>query len=363
MYKALTKVFQNYRKIREVVPGAGGGARIRTEWYRGRTEMRSGRARSGHAARPVQSVPAAAGRTTQGHKPSRTQNLPPGADKSPKPGYLFFVVAVLGGRFPRVLLEKTPEVGLVGKPEPVGDLLHRKVGRLEHHLNLQHHRTVDELLGRTVRHAAHDGRQVTGRNAEFVGVKRHFALLGAMLVHESDETVEQLRLPRSRLRHAVLPGCETLHLVVTLQQQILQTVLDDRIAEHVAAVAVGVGRHLEPDRSPLDDPLGRMGDRTLAQGVEKRRVHPEGRLGKEIQRKRAVGRPEILRAVGEHEDRTGQQQHHRIAAHLPLVLVDGGVGAATATEENRTSFHTAGVIAEKGEIGFAHNKLLLGSGD
>ena len=101
----------------------------------------------------------------------------------------------------------------------------------------------------------------------------------------------------------------------------------------------------------------------LAQGVEKRRVHPEGRLGKEIPRKRAVGRPEILRAVGEHEDRSGQQQHHRIAAHLPLVLVDGGVGAAAATEENRTSFHTAGVIAEKGEIGFAHNKLLLGSGD
>ena len=184
-----------------------------------------------------------------------------------------------------------------------------------------------------------------------------------MLVHEGDETMEQFRLPRGRLRHAVLPGGEALHLVVTLQQHVLQAVLDDRIAEHVAAVTVGVGRHLKPDRSPLDDPLGRVGDRPLAQSVEKRRVHPEGRLGKEVPRKSAVGRPKILRAVGEHEDRSGQQQHHRIATHLPLVLVDGGVGAAAAAEENRTSFHTAGVIAEKGEIGFAHNKLLLGSGD
>ena len=61
--------------------------------------------------------------------------------------------------------------------QAVGDLLHRQVRRLQEHLDLQQDRPVDELLGGAVRDRTHDGRKVTGGNAEFVGVERHFALL------------------------------------------------------------------------------------------------------------------------------------------------------------------------------------------
>ena len=46
---------------------------------------------------------------------------------------------------------------------------------------------------------------------------------------------------------------------------------------------------------------------------------------------------------------------------MPSVLVDRSIGTAAAAKKNRTSIGTAGVIAEKGEIGFADDKLLFGS--
>ena len=44
---------------------------------------------------------------------------------------------------------------------------------------------------------------------------------------------------------------------------------------------------------------------------------------------------------------------------MPSVLVYRNVGTAAAAKKNRTSIGTAGVIAEKGEIGFADDKLLF----
>ena len=173
--------------------------------------------------------------------------------------------------------------------------------------------------------------------------------------------MEQFGLPRGRLRPAVLPGGKALHLVEALQQEVLQTVFDDRIAEHVAAVTVGIGRHLKPDRSPLDDAMGRMGDRAFAQGVKERRFETKSCFGEKVPREGTESHLKIFRPIGEHQDRAGQQQHHRIAAHMPSVLVDRSIGTAAAAKKNRTSIGTAGVIAEKGEIGFADDKLLFGS--
>ncbi len=245
------------------------------------------------------------------------------------------------------------------KAQPVGDLLHREVRRLQHHLDLEHHGPVDELLGRAVRDVAHDGRQIACRDAEPVGIEGHLALAGAMFVHQRHKAVEKVRLPRRRLGDAPLLRIETLHLVVELQQHVLQPVADDRIAEHVVAVPVGVGRHLEPDRDALDDPRRRIGDGVHAQLAEKRRIEPEGRFGEQIPRKGAEGGPEILRAVIERQHPARQQHEERVAAHLALNLIHARLGMAVSAKEQRTALAAAGVIAEKGEIGLADDELLL----
>ena len=130
-----------------------------------------------------------------------------------------------------MLLEEAAQIGLVGEFQTVGDLLHRQVRRTEHHPNLQHHRPVDKLLGRSVRHGPHNGRKVTGRNTEFVGIEGDLPLLSTILVHELRKTVEQLHLPGGVLEDPGLFASKALHLVVNLQQDILQAVLDDRVAE------------------------------------------------------------------------------------------------------------------------------------
>ena len=91
-----------------------------------------------------------------------------------------------------------------------------------------------------------------------------------------------------------------------LQQQILQTVLDDRIAEHIVAVAVGVCGHLKPSTGAFHDAGGRIGDRIFAQDSEKRRFETETGFGEKVAREGAEGHPEILRAVGQHQQRAGQ---------------------------------------------------------
>ena len=97
--------------------------------------------------------------------------------------------------------------------------------------------------------------------------------------------MEQLRLPRGRLGHLALHACKALQLVVNLHQHVLQAVTDDRVAENIVPVAVGIGRHLEPDARPLDDTRRGIGDRILAQGAEKGGFEPEVecRLGENIE--------------------------------------------------------------------------------
>ena len=247
--------------------------------------------------------------------------------------------------------------------QAVGDLLHRQVGRLQEHLDLQQDRPVDKLLGGAVRDRAHDGREVTGGNAEFVGIKRHFALLRTELVHEGHEPVEQFGLPRGRFGHLALHAHKTLQLVVNLHQHILQTVADDRVAENIIPVAVGISRHLKPDGSPLDDTRRGIGDRILAQGTEKGGLEPEPkrRLGKNIVRKGAERHPEVIGSLREHQHRTGQYEHQGIPFHKTSVLVYSHMGAAFAAKQNGPSLTAVRIIVEIGKIGFPDYELLFGS--
>ena len=261
-----------------------------------------------------------------------------------------------------MLLEITPQIGLVGKMQAVGDLLHRQIRRLQEHLDLQQHRAVDELLGRAMRDIAHDGREITCRNAEFVGIERHLALLRTVFVHQRDETVEKLRLARRRFGRLLLHVGVTLQFVVNLQQHVLQAVADDRIAEHIVAVAVGVCGHLKPSTGAFHDAGGRIGDRIFAQDSEKRRFETETGFGEKVAREGAEGHPEILRAVGQHQQRAGQHQNQRVAPHLTAILVHGGVGAALAAVEDRPAFAAARIIAEKGEIGLSDDELFFRCG-
>ena len=73
--------------------------------------------------------------------------------------------------------------------------------------------------------------KIFGRDTEFVGIEGDLPLLSTILVHELRKTVEQLHLPGGVLEDPGLFASKALHLVVNLQQDILQTVLDDRVAE------------------------------------------------------------------------------------------------------------------------------------
>ena len=182
----------------------------------------------------------------------------------------------------------------------------------------------------------------------------------------SEETIraetEKLRLARRRFGRLLLHVGVTLQFVVNLQQHVLQAVADNRIAEHIVAVAVGVCGHLKPSTGAFHDAGGRIGDRIFAQHPEKRRFETEAGFGEKVPREGAEGHPEILRAVGQHQQRAGQHQNQRVAAHLTAILVHGGLGAALAAVEDRPAFAAARIIAEKGEIGLSDDELFFRCG-
>lgn len=129
-----------------------------------------------------------------------------------------------------MLLEKTAQIRLVGEVQPVGNLLYREFRGLEQHLDLEDHRAVDELLGRRVGHAADDRGQITRRYTKPVGIEYHLALLRAMFVHKSHETLEKIGLARgARLRMHI--GSKPPRFVESLQQDVLQPVANNCIAE------------------------------------------------------------------------------------------------------------------------------------
>ena len=100
--------------------------------------------------------------------------------------------------------------------KPVGDLLHRKIGRLEQAFYFEHDRPIDMRLDRFVRRVAYDGGQIAGRNAQLVGIARNAALAETMLLDECDEPSEQFALVGRKSGGPMLlvSGREALHLVV-----------------------------------------------------------------------------------------------------------------------------------------------------
>ena len=137
---------------------------------------------------------------------------------------------------------------------------------------------------------------------------------------------------------------------------------DETVEVHIVAVAVGVCGHLKPSTGAFHDAGGRIGDRIFAQDSEKRRFETETGFGEKVAREGAEGHPEILRAVGQHQQRAGQHQNQRVAPHLTAILVHGGVGAALAAVEDRPAFAAARIIAEKGEIGLSDDVLFFRCG-
>ena len=190
---------------------------------------------------------------------------------------------------------------MIRKTEPVGDFRHREVGGLQQHLDLEQHHPVDNLLGCSGRNSPHDGGKVAGRDTEPVGEIGHLALFVAMFVHQRDKAQEQL--PPTVVH---LPGLAAvdvaLDFIVNLQKNVLQTILDDGVAEDIFAVGIRISGHLQPDISPFAPVVEPLGNRVLVEEVEKRRVEPEARFGEQGSGKSTVGDPEIVGNLRKHED-------------------------------------------------------------
>lgn len=166
-----------------------------------------------------------------------------------------------------------------------------------------------------------------------------------MFVHKSHETLEKIGLARgARLRMHI--GSKPPRFVESLQQDVLQPVANNCIAENVIAIPIGVGGHLKPVARPLNDPGRKADDRMLVQDVEKGGIKAIDGFRKEFERKSAETHTKNIRAFVQMQDRTRQKQQQRIARDAVAQLIDRHRRTAPAAEENHATFRTAGVFFE-----------------
>ncbi len=220
---------------------------------------------------------------------------------------------------------------------------------------------VDDRLGRVARHRAHDGREVAGRDAELLGVVGHLALLAVVGADQRHEAGEDLLLTRGVLRRTKLLARQAQHAVVSLQQGILQPILDDDVAEAVLAVAVRVVEDLQPQAELLVSLAVE-----LSQGVRFQQAHEldrdaVGRLGEELRREGEKARLEVGRALSKVKNRAGQQEERLATLERVVPIVHHQRGAPLAAKNHGACFEAAAMVFEEFEVAFADRELLAGN--
>lgn len=103
---------------------------------------------------------------------------------------------ILLRRHTRHPFEELAEERRVGEVQLVGYLVGEQVAVLQQHLRFEDDGLVDPLHDGASADVADDGTQVTGRQAEAVGVEGGGALCLAVLVDQRDETSEQFLVAR-----------------------------------------------------------------------------------------------------------------------------------------------------------------------
>ena len=234
-----------------------------------------------------------------------------------------------------MLLEVAAEERLVGEVVFLGYFFHGEGGGLQGHLQFQHQHFVDDVFGRVLPHLLRDGREVTGGDAEPLGIEAHVALRGAVGVRQVDELLEQLLLAVVAIG---LPGCEqALHLVVGIQEEDLQQVLSDGFAETVFRVVGGYFCQL--DEAPDGLPALRFGAdvaRIVLQVAEEGRLDAEAGSLEQPFGEGEVADTEVGACGGEREDGIGQHDHARVGEEAVLFEVERDGGLPLLAEQHRT---------------------------
>lgn len=89
-----------------------------------------------------------------------------------------------------------------------------------------------------------------------------------MVVHQSQKAVKKFRLTVGRSGSRAVALGKALELVVDFEQDVLDPILDNRVAEDVLAVLISIGGNVEPDMDAVLVPV-RVANRILAQEAEK----------------------------------------------------------------------------------------------
>ena len=97
-----------------------------------------------------------------------------------------------------------------------------------------------------------------------------------------------------------------LHLVVHLQQGILQPILNNRFSEHITPILIGVIHYFEPGGQSGSHSFVYLRDGIFLQQTEKRRSQPKTGLSEQVGREGAEPHREVVRRIVEHQYATGQ---------------------------------------------------------
>lgn len=230
-------------------------------------------------------------------------------------------------------LEIPAQVRLVGKAQPVGYLLYAQFAGLQQYFDFEDGMIVYDLLGRTAAGSVPaDPREVFGGDAKAVGIVRDLALDEAVFVNEGNELFEKLVLAVVSLH--IFLGEVAVHFIVHIEQEALQMVAGDLIAERVVVVGVDCGGSCQQSVDGGDMIIWQRIARLLFEEVKESGLEAETGFAKQIAVGGKVRYVEVIAPSFEAEHSAGQEHDLRVAYYLVPLKVDKYLPPAVAAEND-----------------------------